>query len=505
MDLARTIEGQEVYADDAKKGIPYFCLYCNSQVILARGEIIRPHFRHLSAKTNREVLECENYVSNYIKNINTENVRIHENEIRTRLSPRLELCDENGKWKLYMRFPVIKSEFHPLIVKKHLYFQIHCEEENQKFSSANLLGHSGAFKIPVRIRECYTITVSDPKIEKALNLNLSGVYRPFDNKVLLFKFLHGSLLHVPYKNVILSGRFFLLTKIHLVIPKEILEINRHQLEDYVLYELQLPDKVSPSLVDWFSRILNINLSPAAFYLDLVYPNEFRLANGLLEVKEKVVKLLISHYGPAPKENYLKVVGPDGKSNIIRTSERLIDITLDKYGFYYIYLINQYGEMYEIHRVANFRHEVCKPLVAEINGKQLMFSDTIITNQKIRLTANCRLTVFPTRGRPYKIDNPSYFEIADIERLHVPFIWSIKSQLRETNVTETIVTEILKLIEKRSKYREVYIGAKRFRLLRDLIVKSSFPIKVRLLNHLNMKPGFVPSSIMKILQKIGDLD
>ncbi|OUM93362.1 MAG: hypothetical protein BAA00_15645 [Parageobacillus thermoglucosidasius] len=162
-------------------------------------------------------------------------------------------------------------------------------------------------------------------------------------------------------------------------------------------------------------------------------------------------------------------------------------------------------MYEIHRVANFRHEVCKPLVAEINGKQLMFSDTIITNQKIRLTANCRLTVFPTRGRPYKIDNPSYFEIADIERLHVPFIWSIKSQLRETNVTETIVTEILKLIEKRSKYREVYIGAKRFRLLRDLIVKSSFPNKVRLLNHLNMKPGFVPSSIMKILQKIGDLD
>mgnify|MGYP001389441069 CR=1 FL=1 len=505
MDLAKTIDGQEVYATEAKKGIPYFCLHCDSHVILARGEINRPHFRHPSAKTHKEVLECENYVSNYIKNIKIENVNIHENEIKTRSSLRLELCNDNGKWNLYMRFPIIKSEFHSLIDKKHLYFQIHCEEENHQFSSANLLGFLGAYKIPIRIREFYTITVSDPNIERNLNLTISGVYRPFDNKVLLFKFIHGSLLHVPYQNVILSGRFFVLTKINLLIPKELLEIDRQKLDDYMLYELQLPDKISSSLIDWFSRTLNINLLPATSHLDLIYPNEFRLANGLLEIKDNAVKLLISHNGTAPNENYLKVVGPDGKSNIIRTSERLIDITLDKYGFYYIYLINQYGEMYEIHRVSNLRHEVCKPLVAEINGQQLMFSETIITNQKMRLTANCRLTVFPTRGTPYKLDNPSNFEIADIERLHVPFVWSIKSQLRETNATETMMTEILKLIEKRSKYREVYIGAKRFRLLRDLIVKSSYPNKVRLLVHLNMKPGFVPSSIIKILQKIGDFD
>ena len=502
MELAMTSDGQRIHARFAVKGVPYWCLNCGSDVIFARGEKNRPHFRHPSAKKRHEVLQCENYVSNFSKDM--DYLKINENELQTRSQVRLELCNDDGKWNLYLRFPVIKSDFHSLIDREQLYFQVCCVEEEHEFNSIHLLGFDGAYKIPVRVRDAYTISVSNPDIERRLQLKISGVYQPFEGKTLLFKFLQGSLLHVPYQNVMLNGRFFILSKSMLEFPQELIQIQMHKMEDYVLYDLQIPDEVSPFLIDWFSRVLKINLVSATSHLDLLEPSVFRLNNGLTEVKEDSVKLLLTFKGSKPNVNWITVIDPDGKRQVIHKSERIIEVSLPKLGLYVIYLINQRGEMFEVRRVPNIVHGTCKPLVVVANNQQLMFSETTFSEQRIRLTANCPVTVYPTDGKPYALERPDNVELDRVARVHVPFVWSVKRQAPTSDAPETIMSLMLELLERRSKFKDVYLGMPRFRQLCQLISSTSYPQKNRLLLLLNMRRGFVPASILPILQRIGGL-
>jgi hypothetical protein len=500
MDMAMTIDGRSVFASSARKGVRYFCLNCGNEAIFARGEINRPHFRHKDAKNKREVLQCEYYVSNYS---NYENAKIYDNEFLTRCRVRLELCEDDGKWGLYLRFPVIKPEFHALVDRHHLHFQIRCEEEDRQFSSSNLLGFQSAYKIPVRIRNAYTISVSEPKIEERLQLKISGIYRPFENSVLLFKFVQGSLLHVPYRNVILSGRFFVLTKKALKIPEELRLIGRQKIEDWVLHELLMPDKLSDSLKDWFSRELRINLLTAAAHLDLVQPNVFRFNNGLVEVTGKSVELLITHNGISPQVTMIHVIDPYGRQNRISTKERLFRIDLALPGLYSIYFANQHGEMLELNCVSHLQQEACQPLFVEANGEQILFSERELTSREITLTANCPVTVYLKKGKPSVLKRPNQVNLVQVERIHLPFFWSIRFREEVAPTINDVVPRLLEMLEQRAKYHEVYLGSRRFRDLREMVAKSSHPRKNRLILLLNMKPNVVPRGLLTILQKVGD--
>lgn len=500
MDLAMTKDGYEIQAVIAVRGIPYFCLNCGSDLILARGKKNRPHFRHHSAKKRQEVLLCENYIKNQV-NRKVTNSKIHEDELQTRSKVRLELCVNNGLWNLYLRFPTIDSKFHSLINRDDLYFQIYCEEDGHQFSSTNLLGLQGGHKVPVRIRNQYTVNVSDPILESQLQLNISGIYQPFENEYLLFKFIQGSLVHIPYKNVILNDRFFILTKKKLEFPKELNLIGTQKIEDYVLYELNMPNKDSPLLIDWFSRILKINVVSAKVHLDLVHPNVFRFSNGLIEVKDEKITVLITHKGSAPIVNWISIIGPDGEKNVFYTKERTIDIKLGQLGLYSIIILNQRGEMFEVRRSKNLHLTECKPLVLEENGRQMIFSQTEFNKHKLKISTNFTAIIYPNKGSPYELKRTSNIELSQVVRIHIPYIWSVKHHT--VDEMEIIIPEMIKLLKKRSKYSEVYLGARRFQQMRDWVAKSSSPQKKHLLSLLNMRIGYVPSGVIDLLNELGD--
>lgn len=496
MEWAMTVQGERIHANTAVKGIPYFCLNCGSDVIFARGEKYRPYFRHLNAKNHHEVLQCENYCSRFGMIID-DYVKMNESELQTRSQVRLELCKIDKEWKLYLRFPVIKPEFHAVIDREQLYFKVKCEEEEQEFSSLRLLGFDDAYKMPVSIRDTYTITVSNPSLEEQLQLKISGIYKPFQRKTLLFKFLQGCLLHIPYQNVMLNGRFFLLTKIPLSFPSELIQNQMHKLEDYLLYDLQMPEKMSRNLRDWFSRILKINLLTATCHLDLLEPNSFRLLHGLVEVTNDSATILLTCNGSKPDVNWIMIIDPYGRRQVIQRNEQIFQVSLPNLGLYVVYLLNQRGEMFEIRRVPNIVHETCNPLVVAVNGKQRLFSETTFSDRRIRLTSNCPVTIYSLEGKPCSLKPTEDLELDGVTRVHVPYVWSIKRQMPTCNELPIM----LKLLESRSKFKEVYVGMPRFHRLCQLISSTSYPQKSRLLLLLNMRRGFVPSSILPILQRM----
>ena len=143
MDKAMTLDGRLIHARRAFKGSPYRCPSCGSDVILALGKVNKDHFRHRSAKTRQEVLRCENYVSQLGIEIE-DSGDIYENEMQIRSQMRLKLAANDGVWKLYLRFPMIKTEFHSIIDREQLYFKVSCEEEQHEFSSIHLLSFTAA-------------------------------------------------------------------------------------------------------------------------------------------------------------------------------------------------------------------------------------------------------------------------------------------------------------------------------------------------------------------------
>jgi len=498
VDLAITTSGEVVPARRAIKYVQYFCIKCGSNVTLAKGEKNRPHFRHPSAKKRTEVLQCEDYVSSFFSN---ESFRIYENELRTRSHVRLELCNENGVWKLYMRFPIIKHEFHSLIDREHLYFQVRCLEEDFEFSSVHLLGLQGAYKIPIRIREKYTISVSEPEIENLLQLNLSGVYCPFESDILLFKNLQGCILHVPYQNVVLSESFFILAKKPLRFPNNIDQIITHVIGDFHLYECHLTN-ISSSIIEWFSQELKIQFLIPKFHVDILEPNIFRHTHGLIETIDESIKLMISFNGPSPKVNWISVIDPDGRRTVFKTSDQIINLHLKKLGIYIVYLINLRGEMIEVKRVSDIKNENQRPLILDIDDQQLIFNKLIMKNQHIKLTTNLPVVLYQEKNIPIKI-NASINRVLDkVERIHVPFLWSVKWMYQTKKPIEIVMPLILRNLKQSSKYQDIYIGARRYKFLCEIIENTSFPQKNYILVMLYQRPCFIPTKILGILRKVG---
>lgn len=492
MEWAMTSEGEQIRADQAVKGIPYFCLNCGTEVFLARGEKYRPHYRHYHARNSQEVLQCEYYCSHIMDKV--DSFKVNESELDARTQVRLELCQEDGEWKPFLRFPVIPPKYHRVIDREQLYFNVRCVEEEHEFSSLCLLGLIDVYKMSVQIRDTYTITVSHPMLEERFQIKISGSYKPFQSKILLFKFIQGSLLHIPYRNVMLNERFFILTKIPLNFPSELHPRRVQQLDEYELYELQMPEKIDPQLIHWFSQVLNVNLIPAECHLDLLEPVSFRMIHGLVEVSSDEVKLLLTCKGTKPKVSWIKVITPVGEPKIILLNERTLRLSLPSMGLYTVYPLNQRGGMLEIRRIQKIVHESCNSLIVSIDDQQRLFTETTFSRPRIRLTSNCPVMIYPSKGKPYRIKSSRDLELNDVRRLHVPSLWSFKQQVQ----LEQELSTILKIIKHRARFKEVYVGMERFHQLCQFISNTTYRQKNRLLLLLNMKRGFVPSIILSML-------
>lgn len=507
MQVAMTRNGERVFAENAIKNIVYRCINCRSEVFLARGEKNRPHFRHFSAKNRQEVLECEYYSRRFIQG--SDPLKVHKSELDARMQVRLELCNVDGEWKPYLRFPVIHSKFHSVIDREQLYFQVKCIEENLEFSSVRLLGLTGVYRLPVHIRQSYTI-VGNPLLEERFGIKISGVYKPFEKETLLFKFIHGDLLHIPYQNVMLNGRFFLLSKIPLLFPPEIRWKTIQQLGVYNLYELQITENVSSQVIDWFSNELHINLIPLECHLDLLEPVFFRMNRGIVEVEHDCVTVLITQKDTrkgtnrtiTPKVRCAKIIAPDERQpEIIDVYGHTFQVSLSKFGLYTIYLLNQRGEMLEIKRVQKVHHDTDGALNVTIDDKHRLFSDSTIPSRNIRLASNCQVTIYPFRGKPYKVRSTeeTKMELDDVIRVHVPFVWLFKQQ----KMLDDALSDMFRILKYRQKFQEVYVGMARFNHLCRFISECSHPQKNHILFLLRMKRGFLPSRSLAILQEMED--
>jgi hypothetical protein len=501
MDKAMTTNGRILHANHANKGVPYLCACCGSDVILAAGEKNRKHFRHKDAINQHEVLFCENYVKQLGNDID-EALNLYEEELQLRSQVRLELACISEVWKLHLRLPIIKPEFHAIIDRERLYFLIRCEEERHEVSSVHLHGLTGAsYKIPIRIRDSYSITVNNPALEKMLKIQISGTHRPFQGNPLLFKFIQGCLLHIPHSRVILSGRFMILSPYKLTFPSELTRLHEQELEGYILYDCQMPNEISSNLLDWFARVLRINVLQAVSHLDLLAPVTFRLSQGMTEVSTDSVTLQITHSGVKPVINWIAIVEPDGQRQVISQRECTMTVRLTHQGPYSIYFLNQRGERFEVQHVPEIVHKSENPLWVTINDKQALFDSMVSASRQFLLSANCSLTVYLADGTSDTLNRPSGRYFDQITRLYIPFVWSVNFQTEMSSASDTILPLLLQQLEQRARYLEVYLGMRRFQQLSQYISHSAFTDKNRLLLLLNMRRGFVPFNSLSLIHQM----
>jgi|GEM_PF-4330472 len=500
MEKAMTNSGRIIHATFATKGVPYLCACCGGDVIFAAGEINRWYFRHRDAKARREVLLCEKYVSQLGNDIeDTQN--LYESELDLRSHVRLEIVHIDQEWKLHLRFPSISPEFHEIIDQEQLYFKIYCKEELHEVSSIHLQGLTGTnYKLPVRIRDRYTLTTDNPILVKKLKIQINGTFQPFKGIPLLFKFIQGCLLHVPYSSAILGGRFMILSPYNLLFPTELTNLHSEKLEEYILYDCYMPDKVSSNLMEWFSRTLRIKLFPSTSHIDLLTPTTFRLSLGLVEVSTDSVSLLLTHLGAKPTINWISIIDPNGQRKIICQKGDILKLQLLQQGTYSIDLLNLRGERFEVRRVPTVLHKLTNPLSVTINGKQVLFND-VTASGRVLVSANCSLTFYSADGASGKIIKPSDRHLDNLERLHIPFIWSVVFLVKRIFTMDTTLSLLLQQLEQRGKYREVYLGPKEFQQLNQYIHHSTFKNKNRLLMLLNMRRGFVPLNILSLLRQM----
>jgi len=496
MDKAMTLDGKVFNAIEAHKGQRYICICCGSDVVLAQGKVRKYHFKHNKEGSARDY--CKYYVSQFGSN-HFSGETSNDEEVKTRSGLRLELIKNNQNWELFLRFPVIKSEIHALVDRHSMYLNIRYIEEDYEFNSIQLLGYNGAYRIPIKIRESYTIEVDKPQIEKKMNIHISGRYQPFKRKPLLFKHIQGSLLHIPYTNVMLSGRFVILSPTKLSIHPQVSIYSEAEIGSYTLYECHMPGEYTEDLLYWFARVLGIQILPSKCYIDLIYPATFRMFQGLVEVTAKNVILHLTHNDPRPKMNYIRVIEPSGNMKLLRQKEPTIHLNLEQEGVYSIYPLNNSGEILEICRVSAITRRTDNVLSLIINNESLLFRKPYISEKNVYLTSNFSADIYTFNGDYYKINRPEQHYFEHVKRIHIPYIWSFRFTPEDTGSIDRLQLCLYRLIKNRDKYRETYIGIDRFVNITRIISKGTFTYKKQLIHMLNMKRGFLPSNAMNIIR------
>lgn len=119
MKLAKDLNNEEISISEAKRGENYYCLICNSPVVIKRGNKKEPHFAHLQNTGNECELKYQGIYENYsaidlekpISNKTDYSVECNklQNEGEIKESSDVVIEDLDKKWDIDSSYEYIKT------------------------------------------------------------------------------------------------------------------------------------------------------------------------------------------------------------------------------------------------------------------------------------------------------------------------------------------------------------------------------------------------------------
>lgn len=499
MDKALTSEYKIITADKAAKRQIYFCPCCKEELIFASGQVYTPYFRH--RQSAQDEMRCELYSEG------VQFTNLNELEIEAMQQIRLEIDVTQNGFQFFLHFPLIKQKFERIVDKDHLYFNIHCKEENKWLNSIMLLPSRQQNHLAVDLKERYTITVDNGKIEKLLELKIAGVFTPLLNDTIIFKQINGSFSQVLYPTLTLIDRFFILSKKPLIIHKRINVLNEACIENMYLYECLMPIEFSEDLQNWFLRILKYKLLPSKYHLDLMSPVSFNRRQGVFEVTAKSVELLLSHIDSKPLKSLAVIFTTNEQRRVVEVPESgILSVSLKKEEIYTVYMLNEIGEMITVKRVNTLTQETSYMPQLSINQDSVVFKKKLVyTDKESIISSDTSFVVYPPDNKPYKLDQIKHLQIPQNTTLHIPYIWSVHVTESKMEIKDdSLFNKLLYLYKLKGKYPMNFLSLQQYKLLKSIIVESNFREKEKLLFYIDANRNRVSKPIIEVLNSLGDM-
>lgn len=323
MNVAYSANYRLITAREAIKGRKYFCTVCNNDVIFCHGEKRIPYFKH--THNNPGEIDCEFYSKSVSAN------SIYEDEFSARQKIRLAIERLDDEYQFKLIFPLIKSQYLKNQLKNS-YFSYRCKEvDDFDLNVVHLLPSRKRNDEIVPLLDYYSISSTNDRFEKYWGLNNSGKYNPFEDGAIIFKEIHGQHISIPYRNILLSGKFFIVSKEKLQSIHEDLEvINITAMSSFHIYELIMPVSFNDDLQRWFTVYLNYTLQSATCHLDIISPLDFKKIGTTIYLTTSHSTWQLTNIGERFLNQRLIIVDSKNHRQMLQVSdEQLIELNLNE--------------------------------------------------------------------------------------------------------------------------------------------------------------------------------
>lgn len=497
MNIAYTAEYQIIEAKNANKGRKYFCPVCNGELHFFPGKTNAPHFRHSKGVSNEVKDRCELYSRNFV------DITVYREEIAAQQKVRIVVVKQKDEYLFRLKFPLLKKE-NVKMQLKNLYFSYTCEQlENFNLNIINLLPARNMNEHEAPLMETYSFSASNEKYEKQLGLKISGEFNPFEDGPLIFKQIQNQYVNLPYRKVILSGRFFIASKRPLSsIHEELFLVDTTKIEQLFLYEFNMPISFTSSLQRWFMEKINYSLVRATCHLDIISPLNFKKIGNTIEITASQSIWKLTNIGERSVDQRLIVIHPNNKREVIKVPpDNKIQVNLHKHGDYLIYLDQEITDFITIRYIPRIKYENNYFGNLMVNDNDVLFKLRNLEADDVKLSSELRMLLYSHLEMFYEISTNSTVKFNSPIRIDIPRLWSFSVKKSVEKNEKEIFNKLLSVYEERYLYPKTICDVKSLNMLIQIVIESEFENKGRLLFLIRRLGLHVPRPVIKIVVEI----
>ncbi|MFS0876110.1 hypothetical protein [Solibacillus isronensis] len=495
MDIAYSADYQIISAQNAVKGRRYFCPVCNSTLHFYPGKTNAPHFRHSHSVPVEIRNSCELYSQNFGA------ASIYEDEFLARQNVRLVVGKIDDEYIFKLKFPLIKQAYLQMQMN-NLYFSYQCKQIHDfNLNTVQLLPTRKMNEVVVPLLELYSIVATNENFEIRLGLKNSGHYNPFKDGPLIFKEIQGEYISIPYRKIILSGRFFVVSKRPIVsIHRDLELVNNIKVNLFYIYEFIMPTSFTDELQRWFTVNLYYSLLSATCHLDIVSPVNFKKLGTTIEIMNGKSTWQLTNIGERPFEQRLIIIDPSNHRQMLRiSSEKFIHINFKEYGDYVMYLDQEMSELITIRYIQDIKYRNYSLGNLYINNENILFNYRKLGLEKVNIKSEIDLLVHSDSELFYKIDKGTLTNLHSPIRIDLPRIWSLTLKNCESIKNENIIEQVFQVYEKQYLYPKVVADFKVLNKLIKLTFESDFKYKEKLLFLIRQMGVQLPKPIVELIK------
>lgn len=495
MDIAYSADYKFVSAQNAVKGRRYYCPVCSGELHFYSGRKNTPHFRHGKGVPSEVKENCELYSQNFGE------FSIYDEEFSAQQKVRLLLEKSDNIYKFSLKFPLLKKVYLEMQLK-NLYFSYHCKQiKDFELNTVRLLPTRKMNEIKVPLLEQYSLIASNEQYERRIGLRISGNYDPFEDGPLIFKEIQGQYISIPYRKIVLSGKFFVVSMKPIIsINENLTLVNKVEMEQFYIYEFIMPISYTDDLQRWFTINLYYSLIPATCHLDILAPINFKKIGTIIEMTSKESVWVLTNVGERPLDQKLIIIDPSNQRRTLKvSSHRSILIRLEEYGDYLLYLDQEMTELITVRYVPTIEFKTNSFGKLNVNNQDVLFELKELSADEIKIHADFPTMVYSQSELTYEINKDTIAKFYEPVRIDLPRIWSLTTKNPESKSNIINLEQLYTIYEKQHIYPKIIVDIETVNYLIQIVSKSDFSYRDKLLLSIRRMGIRMPRPVLEIIE------